>query len=150
MNALSGKVAGVKVTGSTNFGGSARIVIRGENSISGNNQPIWIVDGVAVDNSNFTNATQARGYGGIDYGNAISDLNPEDIENITELKGATAAALYGSRAANGAIVITTNSGKSAARGDQAAASTNITIDRSTSCPITRTNTDRARTAASSS
>ncbi|MDF2775446.1 MAG: TonB-dependent outer membrane protein SusC/RagA [Geminicoccaceae bacterium] len=134
VNALSGKVAGVKVTGSTNFGGSARIVIRGENSISGNNQPIWIVDGVAVDNSNFTHGTQARGYGGLDYGNAISDLNTEDIENISVLKGPAAAALYGSRAANGAIVITTRSGRNAPRGFQATASSNVTFDQINKLP----------------
>jgi len=134
VNALSGKVAGVKVTGSTNFGGSARIVIRGENSIGGNNQPIWVVDGVAVDNSNFTNVTQARGYGGFDYGNAIQDLNTEDIENISVLKGPAAAALYGSRAAAGAIVITTRSGKGAARGFQMSASSNVTFDQIAKLP----------------
>jgi TonB-linked SusC/RagA family outer membrane protein len=128
VNALSGKVAGVKVTGSSNFGGSARVVIRGENSISGNNQPIWVVDGIAVDNSTFTTANQARGVGGIDYGNAIQDLNTEDIESISVLKGPAAAALYGSRAAAGAIVITTKSGRNAPRGFQASASSNITFD----------------------
>jgi TonB-linked SusC/RagA family outer membrane protein len=134
VNALSGKVAGVKVTGSTNFGGSARIVIRGENSISGNNQPIWVVDGVPVDNSNFTSGTQARGYGGIDYGNAVQDLNTEDIESISVLKGPAAAALYGSRAAAGAIVITTKSGRNAPRGFQATASTNVTFDQISKLP----------------
>jgi TonB-linked SusC/RagA family outer membrane protein len=134
VNALSGKVAGVKVVGSTNFGGSARIVIRGENSIGGNNQPIWVVDGIAVDNSTFTNATQARGYGGIDYGNAIQDLNSEDIESVSVLKGPAAAALYGSRAAAGAIVITTKSGKNAPRGFQATASSNVTFDEISKLP----------------
>jgi TonB-linked SusC/RagA family outer membrane protein len=134
VNALSGKVAGVKVVGSTNFGGSARVVIRGENSISGNNQPLWIVDGVAIDNSQFTNLTQARGYGGFDYGNAIQDLNTEDIENVSVLKGPAAAALYGSRAANGAIVVTTRSGKGAARGFQATASSNVTFDEIAKLP----------------
>jgi TonB-linked SusC/RagA family outer membrane protein len=134
VNALSGKVAGVKVTGSTNFGGSARIVIRGENSISGNNQPIWVVDGVPVDNSNFTSNTQARGYGGIDYGNAVQDLNTEDIESISVLKGPAAAALYGSRAAAGAIVITTKSGRNAPRGFQATASSNVTFDQISKLP----------------
>src|SRR4051812_23377387 len=134
VNALSGKVAGVKVTGSTNFGGSVRIVIRGENSISGNNQPIWVVDGVPVDNSNFTNTTQARGLGGIDYGNAIQDLNTEDIESISVLKGPAAAALYGSRAAAGAIVVTTRSGRGAARGFQMSASSNVTFDQIAKLP----------------
>ena len=134
VSALSGKVAGVKVTTSTNFGGSARIVIRGENSISGNNQPIWVVDGVAVDNSTFTNATQTRGLGGLDYGNAIQDLNSEDIESVSVLKGPAAAALYGSRAAAGAIVITTKSGRNAPRGFQATASSNITLDQIAKLP----------------
>jgi TonB-linked SusC/RagA family outer membrane protein len=134
VTALSGKVAGVKVTTSTNFGGSARIVIRGENSISGNNQPIWVVDGVAVDNSNFTTVNQQRGVGGIDFGNAIQDLNSEDIENISVLKGPAAAALYGSRAAAGAIIITTKSGRNAPRGFQATASSNITFDQISKLP----------------
>jgi TonB-linked SusC/RagA family outer membrane protein len=129
VNALSGKVAGVKVTGSTNFGGSARIVIRGENSISGNNQPIWVVDGVAIDNSNFTTTGEQAGGGGIDYGSAISDLNTEDIESVSVLKGPAAAALYGSRASAGAIVITTKSGRNAPRGFQATASSNVTFDQ---------------------
>jgi len=134
VNALSGKVAGVKVVGSTNFGGSQRIVIRGENSISGNNQPLWIVDGIPVDNSNFTSTMQARGVGGIDYGSAISDLNTEDIENVSVLKGPAAAALYGSRAANGAIVITTRSGKGSSKGFQATASSNVTFDNVSKLP----------------
>ncbi|HEV7991345.1 MAG TPA: SusC/RagA family TonB-linked outer membrane protein [Gemmatimonadaceae bacterium] len=134
VNALSGKVAGVKVVGSTNFGGSARVVIRGENSISGNNQPLWVVDGIPIDNSNFTNTTQARGYGGYDYGNATQDLNTEDIESVSVLKGPAAAALYGSRAANGAIVVTTRSGKGASRGFQATASSNVTFDNISKLP----------------
>src|SRR5215211_1904505 len=134
VSALSGKVAGVKVTTSTNFGGSARIVIRGENSIGGNNQPIWVVDGVAVDNSNFTTLNQQRGVGGIDFGNAIQDLNSEDIESISVLKGPAAAALYGSRAAAGAVIITTKSGRNAPRGFQASASSNITFDQVAKLP----------------
>ena len=134
VNALSGKVAGVKVIGSTNFGGSARVVIRGENSISGNNQPLWVVDGIPVDNTTFTNTTQARGYGGYDYGNAIQDLNTEDIESVSVLKGPAAAALYGSRAANGAIVVTTRSGKGAAKGFTATASSNVTFDNISKLP----------------
>ena len=134
VSALSGKVAGVKVTTSTNFGGSARIVIRGENSIGGGNQPIWVVDGVAVDNSNFTTLNQQRGVGGIDFGNAIQDLNSEDIESISVLKGPAAAALYGSRAAAGAIIITTKSGRNAPRGFQATASSNITFDQIAKLP----------------
>jgi len=112
VNSLQGKVAGVQITGSSNLGGSSRIVIRGAGSITGNNQPLFVVDGVPLDNANHTNDDQDRGAGGYDYGNAIQDLNPDDIESINVLKGPTAAALYGNRAANGAIIITTKKGKS--------------------------------------
>lgn len=112
VNSLQGKVAGVQITGSSNLGGSSRIVIRGANSITGNNQPLFVVDGVPMDNSNFTTTDQARGGGGYDYGNAIQDINPDDIESMNVLKGPTAAALYGDRAANGVIIITTKKGKS--------------------------------------
>lgn len=111
VNSLQGKVAGVQITGSSNLGGSSRIVIRGANSITGNNQPLFVVDGVPLDNSNFTTTDQARGGGGYDYGNAIQDINPDDIESMNVLKGPTAAALYGERAANGVIIITTKKGK---------------------------------------
>lgn len=107
VSSLQGKVAGLNVTNAGPQGGSARIVIRGANSITGNNQPLFIVDGVPIDNS----APRNTGYGGIDYGNVAQDINPNDIEAVSVLKGPNAAALYGSRAANGAIVITTKSGK---------------------------------------
>lgn len=111
VNNLQGKVAGVQIAGgSNNMGGSARILIRGANSFLGNNQPLFVVDGVPMDNSNFTTTNQARGVGGYDYGNAIQDLNPDDIESINVLKGPAAAALYGTRASNGVIVITTKKG----------------------------------------
>lgn len=111
VNSLSGKVAGVQVTGSTGtVGGSSRIVIRGVNSISGNNQPLFIIDGTPVDNSNFNTTNTQVGGGGTDWGNTAADINPEDIESMTVLKGANAAALYGSRAANGVILITTKKG----------------------------------------
>ncbi|NSL85311.1 SusC/RagA family TonB-linked outer membrane protein [Chitinophaga sp. Mgbs1] len=119
INTLSGKVAGIQVTGSSgNLGGSARITIRGVNSIFGNNNPLFVVDGVPMDNSNFTgnNTTQSidqeRGRGGYDYGNSIQDINPNDIESISVLKGAAASALYGTRGSNGVIVITTKKSKS--------------------------------------
>ncbi|MCP4437449.1 MAG: SusC/RagA family TonB-linked outer membrane protein [Aureispira sp.] len=112
VNSLQGKIAGVQITGASgNMGGSSRILIRGANSVTGQNQPLFVVDGVPVDNSNFTSADQARGGGGYDYGNAIQDINPDDIESVTVLKGPTAAALYGSRAANGVIMIKTKTGK---------------------------------------
>ncbi len=105
VNALEGKIAGVRVTNSQGDMGSARIVIRGETSISGNNQPLFVVDGVPVDNS------QLGAGGSRDYANAIADLNAEDIETISVLKGPNAAALYGSRAAHGVVLIKTKTGK---------------------------------------
>lgn len=108
VNALSGKIAGVQVTGSQGDMGSSRIVIRGETSVSGNNQPLFVVDGVIVDNSQFQGSNGSR-----DFPNAISDLNAEDIESISVLKGPNAAALYGYRAAAGVILIKTKTGKGA-------------------------------------
>jgi TonB-linked SusC/RagA family outer membrane protein len=110
VSALSGKIAGAQITSSSNLGGSSRIILRGARAIQGNNQPLFVVDGVPIDNSNFTTADQARGALGYDYGNAAQDINSDDVESVSVLKGATAAALYGSRAANGVIVITTKKG----------------------------------------
>ena len=110
VNSLAGRVAGVQITGGSTQGGSSRIVIRGANSITGNNQPLFVVDGVPIDNSNFASTNQQRGAGGFDYGNMIQDLNPDDIASINVLKGPSAAALYGTRGANGVIVITTKRG----------------------------------------
>ena len=106
VNSLAGKVAGVRVTNSQGDMGSSRVVIRGETSIDGNNQPLFVVDGIPVDNS------QLNSGGARDYANTISDINPNDIESISVLKGPNAAALYGSRAAAGVIIIKTKSGKS--------------------------------------
>ena len=109
INALHGKVAGVNITGSSGaVGASSRIVLRGPNSITGTNSPLFIVDGVPIDNSARGNAGSG---GGTDYGNGAGELNPDDIESLTVLKGPNAAALYGSRASNGVILITTKSGK---------------------------------------
>ncbi len=111
VNSLAGKVAGVQISGASgNIGGSSRILLRGINSISGDNQPLFVVDGTPIDNSNFNSKDTQRGDGGRDYGNAIQDLNPDDIESISVLKGPSAAALYGSRASNGVILITTKKG----------------------------------------
>lgn len=106
LNSLSGKIAGVRITNTQGDVGSSRIVIRGETSIAGENQPLFIVDGIPVDNSQLSGQDKGR-----DFKNAIADLNPEDIESLTVLKGPNAAALYGARAAHGAIVITTKNGK---------------------------------------
>ncbi len=118
LRALQGKVAGVNIGGSSSAAGSAtRITIRGNSSLLGNNQPLFVVDGVPYNNA--TNGTgagfsndQLTGGGG--FGSRIQDLDPNNIESMNVLKGAAAAALYGSRAANGVIVITTKSGSSAA------------------------------------
>ncbi|MCB9285368.1 MAG: TonB-dependent receptor [Lewinellaceae bacterium] len=129
VNFLAGRAAGVTVVGSSgNLGGSSRVTIRGIKSISGNNQPLFVVDGVPMDNSNFTTANQARGGGGYDYGNAIQDLNPEDIENISVLKGQAAAALYGSRGANGVIMVTTKKGTTR-KGVGVSFNTSLTFDK---------------------
>ncbi|BDC98264.1 SusC/RagA family TonB-linked outer membrane protein [Persicobacter psychrovividus] len=111
MAGLSGKVAGVQISGGTgNMGGSQRVLIRGANSVTGNNQPLYVIDGVPIDNSDFNSTNAARGAGGYDYGGMANDINPEDIESMNVLKGPSAAALYGSRAANGVIMITTKKG----------------------------------------
>lgn len=111
LNSLSGRVAGVQITnGSSTLGGSTRVTIRGESSLNINaNQPLFVVDGIPISN----NIVGSSGRGGleVDYGNAAGEINPDDIASITVLKGPAAAALYGSRAANGAILITTKSGK---------------------------------------
>lgn len=106
LNSLSGKIAGVRITNTQGDVGSSRIVIRGETSIAGENQPLFIIDGIPVDNSQLKG--QDKGH---DFKNAIADLNPEDIKSLTVLKGPNAAALYGARAAHGAIIITTQNGK---------------------------------------
>ncbi len=115
VNSLSGKIAGVNVVSSSgNVGSSARIVIRGNSSITGENQPLFVVNGIPMDNSNRGNGNTQSG--GVDFGNAIQDINPDDIESVTVLKGPNAAALYGSRGANGVILIQTKTGKNAAKG----------------------------------
>lgn len=109
LNKLSGQVAGLNVTPSgTGPGGSSRILIRGSSSLTGNDEPIFVIDGVIVNNSSGNGATQD---GGLDYGNAISNINPDDIASITVLKGPAAAALYGAQGQNGAIIITTKKGR---------------------------------------
>ncbi len=110
VNALSGKVAGLDIKSSGTLGGSTNVVIRGNASIGGNNQALFVVDGIPIDNGNSNSGNQRTGRGGYDYGNAASDINPDDIESINVLKGAAASALYGSRASNGVIMITTKKG----------------------------------------
>ncbi|MCB0425703.1 MAG: SusC/RagA family TonB-linked outer membrane protein [Mangrovimonas sp.] len=107
-NAISGKVAGVQVTSTSgSVGSSSRIVLRGNSSITGNNEPLYVVDGVPINNTSYGNAGSG---GGVDLPNGAADINPDDIESISVLKGPNAAALYGLRAGNGVIVITTKKG----------------------------------------
>jgi TonB-linked SusC/RagA family outer membrane protein len=110
VNSLSGKIAGVNIKANGNMGGSTNIIIRGAKSLTGNNQALFVIDGVPVDNANTNNEGQVTGRSGYDYGNAASDIDPNDIESIDVLKGSAASALYGSRAANGVIMITTKKG----------------------------------------
>ena len=107
-NALAGRVAGVNVSNTaTGPAGSSRVIIRGNSSLGGNNQPLYVIDGVPIDNSNLGSAGM---WGGRDSGDGLSSINPDDIDEISVLKGNTAAALYGSRASNGVILITTKKG----------------------------------------
>jgi TonB-linked SusC/RagA family outer membrane protein len=116
VNNLSGKVAGVSITnGGAGVGSTSRIVIRGENSFSGTNQPLFVIDGVPINNETYfnsaiENSSNQGTWAEVDWGNGAAEINPNDIQKITILKGSTAAALYGSRAANGAIVLTTKKG----------------------------------------
>jgi TonB-linked SusC/RagA family outer membrane protein len=124
-NALSGKIAGVNVSNiASGPAGSSRVIIRGNSSLTGNNQPLYVVDGIPIDNSNLGNAGM---WGGTDWGDGVSSINPDDIQTMTVLKGNTAAALYGSRASNGVILITTKSGAKR-RGIGVEVSSNLTTE----------------------
>ncbi|MBT1685888.1 SusC/RagA family TonB-linked outer membrane protein [Dawidia soli] len=115
VNTLNGKIAGVTITPSASgVGGSSKVILRGNRSFVGNNQPLYVIDGVPVTNAGNSNGQPNSPFGGstnVDGGDAISTLNPDDIESISVLKGASASALYGSQAANGVILITTKKGK---------------------------------------
>jgi len=116
MNSLSGKIAGVDLKNSGTMGGSTNVVIRGYSSMYGNNQALFVIDGVPISNENTTDRDARTGRGGYDYGNASQDINPDDIASVNILKGGAATALYGSRAANGVVIITTKKGKSRKKG----------------------------------
>ncbi|PWG82667.1 SusC/RagA family TonB-linked outer membrane protein [Pararcticibacter amylolyticus] len=115
MSGVQGKVAGVSISNSGAPGGSTKVVIRGVSSFSGGNNPLYVVDGVPVNNNTlnnaFTGSTESQFSRSMDFGNQANDFNPEDIESMSILKGASATALYGSRAAHGVIMITTKRGK---------------------------------------
>ncbi|MDC6361666.1 MULTISPECIES: SusC/RagA family TonB-linked outer membrane protein [Flavobacteriaceae] len=109
INALQGKIAGVNITqNSTGAAGSSRVIIRGNSTLTGNNQPLYVVDGIPIGNDNNGAASL---WGGNDGGDGISSINPDDIESVSVLKGGSATALYGSRGGNGVILITTKSGR---------------------------------------
>jgi TonB-linked SusC/RagA family outer membrane protein len=126
-NSLAGKVAGVDIIkSSAGVGSASRVIIRGNRSVAGNNQPLYIVDGVPISNSTWD--TPENENGGVQSGDGISNINPDDIESITVLKGPNAVALYGARAANGAVVITTKKGV-ARKGIGVEFNTNASMDR---------------------
>ena len=130
LKSIEGKVSGVQITGSGTQGGSTRIVIRGANSINGNNEPLFVVDGVAIANRD-RGASAGSGW---DFGSTINDLNPDDIATMSVLKGPNAAALYGSQAANGVIIITTKSGSASGPGLRTEANTFYTWDNPSILP----------------
>lgn len=109
INNLSGKVAGLQISASNTLGGTSNVVLRGPKSLTQTNQALFVVDGVPFDNAN-------QSQNGYDLGNVAADINPDDIESVTVLKGAAASALYGSRAANGVIVVNTKKGGHAGKG----------------------------------
>tara|TARA_B100000508_G_scaffold141097_1_gene147054 strand:+ start:155869 stop:159066 length:3198 start_codon:yes stop_codon:yes gene_type:complete len=131
INSLAGRVAGVQTTnGSSGVGSSSRIVIRGETSLSGNNQPLFVVDGVPVSNEFVANNTEnlETGFHEVDYGNGMGNFSSDDIKSISVLKGPSAAALYGSRAAGGVIVIETKEGR-ATEGVGVSVNSSVTMEQ---------------------
>jgi TonB-linked SusC/RagA family outer membrane protein len=132
MNALSGKVAGLTISPSASgVGGSTKIILRGNRSLQGNNQPLYVIDGIPMLNSG-AGGQITNVYGGGDGGDGISNLNPEDIESISILEGASAAALYGSQAQNGVVLVITKKGKTGKAQINFASS--YSIDHVTSLP----------------
>lgn len=128
-NALSGKVAGVNVRStSSDPGGTSLVTIRGQSSLSGYNQPLYVVDGIPIAPA-VRNPTQPVGEVVVDYGSTVSDINPDDIANISVLKGASASALYGSRAINGVILVTTKSGSGTKKGLGVSVNSSIMLDQ---------------------
>lgn len=126
LNALQAKIAGVNITSTANApGSSSRIVLRGGSSLTGNNQALLVVDGIPIDNSSIIGGGSSLT--SVDFGNRGNDINPDDIESITVLKGPGAAALYGSRASNGALIITTKSGRNNLKKHEVTFSTGITF-----------------------
>lgn len=136
VDALAGKVAGLQTTqGSSGVGSSSRIIIRGETSLSGTNQPLFVIDGVPVSNTSIPNNTEniESGFQEVDYGNGIAEISPDDIRSVNVLKGPGAAALYGARAANGVIVIETKDGRRTP-GLGVSINSSVTIDQISTIP----------------
>ena len=132
LNSLKGRVAGVNINGSSGGpAGSVYISIRGNSSLAGNDQPLFVVDGLPINNENLRKAA-SYATGDRDYGDGLKDINPDDIESITVLKGANAAALYGSRGANGVVLITTK--KSTKKGFGISFNSNATIETINTIP----------------
>lgn len=129
INSLAGKFAGVQISQSGNGGmGSSKILIRGNNSLGANNEPLVVVDGVPI--NNFSGSKTSGGEWGLsDRGNGLADINPDDIESISVLKGAAAAALYGTRAGNGVLMITTKKGDQEAKGLGISFNSNVMMER---------------------
>ena len=120
---MAGKVAGVQISQmGGGVGSSVSMVIRGANSLNGDNQPLFVIDGVPVANK------LSNGFGGADMGNPISDINPNDIASVSILKGPSAAALYGSRAGKGVVLITTKSGEGVKKGIGVSLNTSVVAD----------------------
>ncbi|MDB2330058.1 TonB-dependent receptor plug domain-containing protein [Candidatus Arcticimaribacter forsetii] len=132
-DALSGEVAGLDIKSSGTLGGSTNIIIRGSSSVTGNNQALIIIDGTRLINSTGNTNNQTKGRGGYDYGNAASDINPDDIATMSVLKGGAATALYGSRASNGAIIITTKKGRKGTKGSGISISSSVMVGSADSC-----------------
>lgn len=126
-DALQGRVAGVNVSNiGSGVGGSSRVVIRGNTSLSGNNEPLYVIDGIPMDNTQLGSASM---WGGSDWGDGLTSLNADDIESISVLKGGTAAALWGSRASNGVVLITTKDGSGAqGQGIGVEINSNVTVE----------------------
>jgi TonB-linked SusC/RagA family outer membrane protein len=125
MNSLTGKVSGMTVSTSSGLGSSVKVLLRGSRSVSGSNQPLYVVDGIPLQNP--VQTVQNGSQSSQDFGDGISNINPDDIESVSVLKGASAAALYGSQAANGVILITTKKGKAGAA--RVNFSSNMTLDK---------------------
>ncbi len=138
MNSLSGKISGVNVRAASGDPGSTVLInIRGQRSLTGDNQPLIVLDGIPVNNSVKNTKAQIGSEGTrqtVDYGNPISDINPDDIASISVLKGAAAAALYGGRAGNGVILITTKSGASQKKGIGVSFNTSVAFDKAWQFP----------------